>query len=62
MKTKIIFQEQYFLSDERLNLQLETSYLSYKDKYEEAMKRSVITYEKLKKLHNNLGGGEDEFM
>jgi hypothetical protein len=56
------FTENYFLSDERLSLQLDTSYLSYKEKYEEAMRRSVIVYEKLRKLYREIGGGFDEFM
>jgi hypothetical protein len=35
--------------------------LSYKEQYEEAMRRSVIIYEKIKKLLSEINGGMDEF-
>jgi hypothetical protein len=62
LRCKICSAEKYFLSDERLNLVLDTSYLSYKERYEEAMRRSVIVYENVKKLHESMKGGEAEFL
>ncbi|XP_070507364.1 acyl-coenzyme A oxidase 1-like [Chironomus tepperi] len=54
--------ENYFLSDKDLNLELDTSYLSYKDKYEEAVRRSVVVYKKLYKLHAEMGGNQEDFV
>jgi acyl-CoA oxidase len=54
--------ENYFLSDKSLNLELDTSYLSYKDKYEEAIRRTCIVYKKMQSLHAELGGTEEDFM
>ncbi|KAG5668402.1 hypothetical protein PVAND_016342 [Polypedilum vanderplanki] len=53
--------ENYFLSDKSLNLETDTSYLSYKEKYEEAIRRSCIVYPKMLKLHQELGGTEEDF-
>ncbi|KAG5667344.1 hypothetical protein PVAND_015327 [Polypedilum vanderplanki] len=55
------FLEKYFLSDERLKLEVDTSYLSYKERYEEAMRRSVIVYENIKKLHKKMNGNDNDF-
>jgi len=57
-----MLSENYFLSDKDLNLELDTSYLSYKDKYEEAVRRSVIVYKKLYKLHAEMGGTQEDFV
>jgi hypothetical protein len=57
-----IFLEQYFLSDKDLNLGLDTSYLSYKEKYEEAIRRSTIIYKKLQLLHEEMGGTQEAFL
>lgn len=54
--------EKYFLSDKSLNLELDTSYLGYKEKYEEAVRRSCIVYTKMFKLHQEMGGTEEDFM
>jgi hypothetical protein len=43
-------------------LQLDTSYLSYKDRYEEAMRRSIVVFENVKKLIKETNGGEREFL
>ena len=57
-----MLSENYFLSDKDLNLELDTSYLSYKDKYEEAVRRSVVVYKKLYKLHAEMGGTHEDFV
>lgn len=57
-----LFLEQYFLSDKDLNLGLDISYLSYKEKYEEAIRRSTIIYKKLQQLHDEMGGSQEAFM
>lgn len=54
--------EKYVLSDPELNLNLDTSYLSYKEKYEEAIRRNVIIYRKLVKLILNINGDSDEYL
>jgi Acyl-coenzyme A oxidase N-terminal len=50
------------LSDKEYNLELDISYLSYKEKYEEAIRRNVILYRNLKKLHEEMGGTQEAFM
>jgi Acyl-coenzyme A oxidase N-terminal len=42
----IFITEKHFLSDPDLNLSLDTRYLSYKERYEEAVRRSVINHKK----------------
>lgn len=54
--------ENYFLSDKELNLQLDMSYLSYKEKYEEAIRRSTIVFKKLQQLHQEMGGTHEAFL
>jgi hypothetical protein len=54
--------ENYFLSDKSLNMELDTSYLGYKEKYEEAVRRACIVYKKLHQLHDEMGGTEEDFM
>lgn len=56
-----LFLEKYFLSDPELNLSLDMSYLSYKEKYEEAVRRSVIVHKKLIKLLLDSDGGLEAF-
>lgn len=58
----MLFLEKYFLSDSELNLSLDMSYLSYKEKYEEAIRRSVVVHKKLIKLFHESSGGQDDFM
>lgn len=59
---KFLFIEKYFLSDPELNLKLDMSYLSYKEKYEEAIRRSVVIHKKLIKILLETGGSQDETM
>lgn len=57
-----LFLEQYFLSDKSLNLELDVSYLGYKEKYEEAIRRATIVYKNLQKLHDEMGGTQEAFL
>ncbi|KAG5667345.1 hypothetical protein PVAND_015328 [Polypedilum vanderplanki] len=50
--------EKLLLSDPDLNLSLDTSYLSYKEQYEEAIRRSTITYRKVIDLLKKTGGNQ----
>lgn len=43
-------------------MDLDISYLSYKEKYEEAIRRNVIIYRKLMKLLENIDGGQDQYL
>lgn len=56
------FIENYFLSDSELNLKLDMSYLSYKEKYEEAVRRSLILHKKLINKVLETAGNQDDFM
>jgi hypothetical protein len=59
---KSLFLEKYFLSDPELNLDFDISYLSYKEKYEEAIRRNVIIYRKLLKLLEETNGDQDKYL
>lgn len=52
--------ENYFYSDPNLKSDIDTSYLSHKDKYEEAARRVGLVIEKLKQLDQGQYG-EDVF-
>lgn len=51
--------ENYFLSDPELQSDVDTSYLSHKEKYEEAVRRVTIILRKIEKLQSEGRGIED---
>lgn len=46
------FVENYILLDPDLQLELDTSYLSHKEKYEEAIRRVVVILKRIEKLQS----------
>lgn len=46
------FLEGHFLCDPELKIDLDMSYLSHKEKYEEAVRRAVIIQRKIQKLQS----------
>lgn len=56
------FTENYFINDPEMRFDLDTSYMSHKEKYEESIRRATITVKKLKKLQAEGRLGKDQFM
>jgi acyl-CoA oxidase len=46
------FLENYFLTDPELKLEVDMSYMSHKEKYEEAIRRITIVMKKIQKLQS----------
>lgn len=51
--------ENLILSDPELKVDVDMSYMSHKEKYEEGVRRATITLNKLKKLQEEGFGGTD---
>ena len=51
------FPEKLFLEDPELRVDLDISYLSHKEKYEEAVRRAAIVMKKIRQLQSK-GGKE----
>jgi acyl-CoA oxidase len=54
--------ENYFLTDPELKLDVDMSYLSHKEKYEEAIRRTAVVLKKIKQMQSEGLGGKDLFM
>lgn len=60
LQNKNIFRiENYFLNDPELQTSVDTSYLSHKEKYEEAVRRVTIILKKIEKLKSEGRGMND---
>lgn len=59
MIIKTIRTENYFLNDPELQSKVDTSYLSHKEKYEEAVRRVTIILKKIEKLRSEGHGTND---
>lgn len=57
----LILIENFFLNDPEINYDLDTSYMSHKEKYEEAIRRSTIMVKKIKQLQTEGRLGKDMF-
>lgn len=55
----LIFPENYLASDPELQNLSEMSYMSHKEKYEEALRRTTIVLRKIKKLQSEGRGGDE---
>lgn len=53
------FAEDYFLNDPEFENNVDIGYLSHKEKYEEAIRRSVVLMKKIKKLRSEGRGGTE---
>lgn len=51
--------EKQFFDDPELNNNLDMSYLSHKEKYEEAIRRTTVVLKKIKRLQSEGLGGKD---
>lgn len=51
--------ENFFMNDPELQDKVATSYLSHKEVYEEAIRKSTVTLKKLKQLQVEGHGGPD---
>lgn len=51
--------EEFFLNDPELKSKVPSEYLSHKEKYQEAVRKSCILFKKISELQNsgNTGGG-----
>lgn len=56
---QLFFVENYFLNDPEMNYELDTSYMSHKEKYEEAIRRATLAAKKVKKLQTEGRLGKD---
>ncbi|KAL7046205.1 hypothetical protein ACKWTF_002509 [Chironomus riparius] len=56
------FLENFFLSDPELEDKVPTSYLSHKEKYENAVRKAVLVVNKIKELQADGRGGVDIYM
>lgn len=54
-----ITSENYFFNDPDLQIDVDISYLSHKEKYEEAIRRSTVLLKKLQKLQSEGHGGKN---
>lgn len=54
--------ENFFLSDPELDDKVPTSYLSHKEKYENAVRKAILVVKKIKELQENGKGGVDIYM
>lgn len=54
--------ENFFLSDPEMKDKVPFSYLSHKEKYEEAIRKSVLVFKKIKQLQEQGRGGVDIYM
>lgn len=52
LKTTVNFLENYFLNDPEIQNNVDMSYLSHKEKYEEAIRRTTVVMKKIKKLQS----------
>lgn len=59
MKISIVSAENYLASDPELQNLAEMSYMSHKEKYEEALRRTAIVLRKIKKLQSEGRGGDE---
>lgn len=57
----LILLENFFLNDPEINYDLDTSYMSHKEKYEEAIRRSTIMVKKVKQLQTEGRLGKELF-
>lgn len=53
------YPENFFMNDPELQDKVSTSYLSHKEVYEEAIRKSTVTLKKLKQLQVQGQGGPD---
>lgn len=57
-----IFVEKFFLDDPEMKDKVAFNYLSHKEKYEEAIRKSVLVFKKIKALQEQGRGGVDIYM
>lgn len=57
-----LFTENFFLSDPELKDKVPQSYLSHKEKYEEAIRKSTLVFKKIRKLQEEGRDGVDIYM
>jgi acyl-CoA oxidase len=56
------FLENFFLSDPELKDNVSISYLSHKEKYEEAIRKSTLVFKKIRKLQEEGRDGVEIYM
>lgn len=63
-RNKIIFfpSENFFLSDPELKDSVSISYLSHKEKYEEAIRKSILVFKKIRVLQEQGKDGVELYM
>lgn len=59
---KFVFVENFFLSDPALKDSVPISYLSHKEKYEEAIRKSTLVFKKIRDLQAEGRDGVDIYM
>lgn len=61
-RTNILFAEKYFLDDPELEDKVPLYFLSHKEIYEETVRKSVIAFQKIRKLADEGKDGIDNYM
>uniref|UniRef100_A0A1L8DZK4 Acyl-coenzyme A oxidase n=1 Tax=Nyssomyia neivai TaxID=330878 RepID=A0A1L8DZK4_9DIPT len=56
------WREDFFLNDPELKSEVPMEYLSHKEKYEEAIRKSTIGFRKIRQLHSQGRDGIDDYM